>query len=32
MFVDGDMVRNKYWVGIVKLSEEQSLVECCYYL
>ena len=29
IFVEGDIVRNQYWVGIVKLSEEQRLVECC---
>ena len=28
-FVDGDIVRNKCWVGLVKLSEGQNIVECC---
>ena len=27
VFVEGDMVRNKYWVGLLKFSEVQSLVE-----
>ena len=27
--VDGDIVRNKCWVGLVKLSEGQNIVECC---
>ena len=30
VFVGGEIVRNEYWVGIVKLSEEQRLVECCF--
>ena len=29
VFVDGDTARNKYWVGLVKCSEGQRLVECC---
>ena len=28
VFVDGDLVVNKYWVGLVKCSEGQRLVEC----
>ena len=29
VFVEGDIARNKYWVGLVKCSEGQRLVECC---
>ena len=29
MFMAGDIVRNKYWVGIVNCSEGQRLVELC---
>ena len=29
IFVEGDIVRNKYWVVFVNLSKCQSLVECC---
>ena len=29
VFLDEDMARNKYWVGIVKCSEVQRLVEYC---
>ena len=29
VFVEGDMVRNKYWVGLVNCYEGQRLVECC---
>ena len=29
VFVGGEIVRNEYWVGIVKLSEGQSIVDFC---
>ena len=29
VFLDGDIVRNKYLVGHVKFSEGQRQVECC---
>ena len=27
VLVDGDTVRNKYWVGLVKCSEEKKIVD-----
>ena len=30
VFVEGNTARKKYRVGIVKLSEVQRLVECCF--
>ena len=32
VLVEGDIVRNKYWVGLVKFSEGQILVECCCFI
>ena len=32
LFVEGDTVRNKYWVGLVKRSEVQRIFECCYFI
>ena len=29
VFVEGDILRNKYFVGIVKCSGVQRLVDCC---
>ena len=29
MFLERDTARNKYWIGLVKCSEGQMLVECC---
>ena len=30
VFVEGYIVRNTYWVGLVKYSEGQRFVECCF--
>ena len=32
VFVDGAIVSNKYWVGLVKLSEENKLIGCCCFI
>ena len=31
VFVEGDMMSNKYWAGLVKCSEEQRLVDLFVY-
>ena len=29
VFIEEDIVRNKFWVGIVNFSEGHRLIECC---